>query len=120
MLLDRLYQLLELCAAARAELGHLFQIEPGDGVQRVPFAPGARDSRGRHGEARVDFAVDEFENRRLGLVLVVAVDGLDAQDARVAAGSVGISLAELTKEFGEELVGCLFFFVSVGKGGISN
>jgi hypothetical protein len=40
-------------------------------------------------------------------VLPVAVEGLGAQDARVAPGAVGVAFAEGAEELGEEFVGSL-------------
>ncbi len=54
----------------------------------------------RHGETHVAGAVDEFEDGG-GCLVVVAVEGLDVQDAGVAAGTVEISFTEGAEEFGE-------------------
>jgi len=53
----------------------------------------AHEGFGRHGEAHVAGAVDEFEDGGGGLV-VVAVCGLDAEDAGVAAWAGEVAVAE--------------------------
>ena len=45
-------------------------------------------------------AVDEFEDRGGGLV-VVAIEGFDVEDTGVAAGAVEVAVAEGAEEFGE-------------------
>lgn len=41
-------------------------------------------------------------------MLLVAIEGLGAQDAGVAAWTVGVAFTEGTEEFGEEFVGALW------------
>lgn len=55
--------------------------------------PFPHEGFGRHGKTHVARAVDEFKDGGGGLV-VVAVDGFDAEDAGVAAGAVEVAGAE--------------------------
>ena len=60
----------------------------------------SNESFRRHGESHVARAVDEFEDGGGGLV-VVAVDGFDAEDAGVATRAVEVAIAEGGEEGGD-------------------
>lgn len=98
---------LEGVEAVRAEAGDLAdilggQIAEADGAGRLGGHLGAlaRNGSGRQGEAHVARAVDELEDGAGGLV-VVLVDGLDAEHACVAARAVEVALPQGREEFWE-------------------
>ena len=72
----------------------------------------------RHGKLHVVGSINQLQNRRGGLagvvlalarlVLGVAIQGLGAEHACVAAGAVGVARAQGAEEFGEEFVGALW------------
>lgn len=98
---------LEGVEAVGAEAGDLADILGGevaeaDDAGRVGGHLGAlaRNGSGRQGKAHVARAVDELEDGAGGLV-VVLVDGLDAEHARVAARAVLVALSQGCEEFRE-------------------
>lgn len=96
---------LELLDPVLPELRHLLHVQGRDLVERLePLRPLPRDRLRCQREPHVLRAIDQLEDRAGGLVILL---GLDAEHARVAAGAVGVALAEGTKEFWKDFVGGL-------------
>lgn len=81
----------------------------------VVGGPFTHNGFGGHGEPHVFGSVDELQDGAGGLV-VVSVEGLDAQHARVAARAIEVALAEGGEDFGEVREWGLFGRVSLDRG----
>lgn len=98
-LLKPLDHLLQILLPILSKPRNLDNIPRSHIIDVFPLSAESRECACRQRETHVFGPVDEFEDRRGGLVFS---EGFDAEDAGVAAWTEGVAFAEGAEEFGED------------------